>query len=99
MLVEPLMLVIGFFLFFIACVAYAQLDFSISKSSASYQARIQCEELIDVVSRTALIAGYARHGQGHEALGFFHRLRSEGLSPDAVTYALCLEGMRYYSRR
>ncbi|KAI5061002.1 hypothetical protein GOP47_0023507 [Adiantum capillus-veneris] len=63
MLVEPLMLVTGFFLFSIAYVAYARLEFSISKSSASYQARIQRAELIDVVGRTALIAGYARHGQ------------------------------------
>ncbi|KAI5081303.1 hypothetical protein GOP47_0004486 [Adiantum capillus-veneris] len=40
---------------------------------------------------TALIAGHARHGQVHEALGCFHRLRSEGLSPDAVTYACALK--------
>lgn len=46
MLVEPLMLVAGFFLFFVACIAYARLDFPISKSSASYQARIQREEVM-----------------------------------------------------
>lgn len=51
MLVEPLMLVAGFFLFFIACIAYARLDFSISKSSASYQGRIQREEILDAVQK------------------------------------------------
>jgi oligosaccharyltransferase complex subunit alpha (ribophorin I) len=45
MLAEPLMLVAGFFLFFVSCIAYARFDFSISKSSASYQARIQREEV------------------------------------------------------
>ncbi|KAI5068974.1 hypothetical protein GOP47_0015275 [Adiantum capillus-veneris] len=60
MLVEPLMLVTGFFLFFIACVAYARLDFSISKSSASYQARIQREELIDAVQKLRIIFVFRR---------------------------------------
>ena len=39
------MLVAGFLLFFVSCIAYARFDFSISKSSASYQARIQREEV------------------------------------------------------
>lgn len=45
MLAEPLMLVAGFFAFFAASIAYIHLDFSISKSSASYQARVQREEV------------------------------------------------------
>ncbi|KAH6821349.1 Ribophorin I [Perilla frutescens var. hirtella] len=42
---EPLMLIFGFFLFFVACVAYMHADFTISKSSASYIAKLQWDEV------------------------------------------------------
>lgn len=42
---EPLMLIFGFFLFFVACVAYVHADFTISKSSASYIAKLQWDEV------------------------------------------------------
>ncbi|KAL1540638.1 Dolichyl-diphosphooligosaccharide--protein glycosyltransferase subunit 1A [Salvia divinorum] len=42
---EPLMLVFGFFLFFIACIAYVHADFTISKSSPSYIAKLQWDEV------------------------------------------------------
>ncbi|KAI5066554.1 hypothetical protein GOP47_0019178 [Adiantum capillus-veneris] len=45
----------------------------------------------DVISWTALIAGYVQRGHGKEALGCFHRMRSEGLSPNAITYACTLK--------
>ncbi|BBN19307.1 dolichyl-diphosphooligosaccharide---protein glycosyltransferase subunit 1 (ribophorin I) [Marchantia polymorpha subsp. ruderalis] len=51
MLAEPLLLVVGFFAFFGACIAYTHFDFSISKSSSSYQARQQREEVLDAVQR------------------------------------------------
>eukprot|EP00250_Pteridium_aquilinum_P001424 c11620_g1_i1 orf=429-2282(-) len=60
MLVEPLMLVTGFFLFFVACIVYARMDFSISKSSASYQARIQREELMDTIQKLQNVFSFRR---------------------------------------
>lgn len=45
MLREPLMLISGFFFLFVACIAYVHADFSISKSSASYLAKLQWEEV------------------------------------------------------
>ncbi|MCO5556815.1 hypothetical protein L7F22_010368 [Adiantum nelumboides] len=45
----------------------------------------------NVVSWSALIAGYAEHGCGKEALCCFHRMRREGLSPNAITYACALK--------
>ncbi|MCO5592084.1 hypothetical protein L7F22_046078 [Adiantum nelumboides] len=44
----------------------------------------------DVVSWTALIAGYAQQGQGKEALGCFQRMLSENFSPNAITYVCIL---------
>ncbi|KAI5057937.1 hypothetical protein GOP47_0027952 [Adiantum capillus-veneris] len=45
----------------------------------------------DVVSWSALIVGYAQHGYGKEALDCFQQMRSEGLSPDGITYACTLK--------
>ncbi|XP_019417092.1 PREDICTED: dolichyl-diphosphooligosaccharide--protein glycosyltransferase subunit 1A [Lupinus angustifolius] len=45
MLREPLMLVSGFFLLFVAYIIYMRADLSISKSSASYLAKLQWEEV------------------------------------------------------
>jgi hypothetical protein len=45
MLAEPLLLVTGFFAFFVLCIAYVHFDFPISKSSASFQAQVQREEV------------------------------------------------------
>jgi pentatricopeptide repeat protein len=44
----------------------------------------------DVVSWNAMIAGYARDGQAHEALECFALMRSEGLSPNEITFACIL---------
>ncbi|KAK7351824.1 hypothetical protein VNO77_11546 [Canavalia gladiata] len=45
MLREPLMLISGFFFLFVACIVYTHVDLSISKSSASYLAKLQWEEV------------------------------------------------------
>ncbi|GKV33416.1 hypothetical protein SLEP1_g41934 [Rubroshorea leprosula] len=45
MLREPLMLISGFFFLFVACIVYTRADISISKSSASYLAKQQWEEV------------------------------------------------------
>ncbi|KAH7434140.1 hypothetical protein KP509_06G002000 [Ceratopteris richardii] len=45
----------------------------------------------DVVSWSALIAGYAKEGQAEQALQCFHRMQHEGIRPNAVTYACILK--------
>ncbi|KAL3514887.1 hypothetical protein ACH5RR_027604 [Cinchona calisaya] len=42
---EPLMLISGFFFFFIACIIYMHADLTISKTSASYVAKLQWDEV------------------------------------------------------
>lgn len=42
---EPLMLVVGFLFLFITCIVYMHTDLSISKSSASYLAKLQWDEV------------------------------------------------------
>lgn len=50
-LVEPLMLILVFFAFFAVCIAYTHFDFTLSKSSAAYQAQLQREEVMDILQR------------------------------------------------
>jgi pentatricopeptide repeat protein len=46
----------------------------------------------NVVSWSALIAGYVEHGQGHEALNCFDRMQNEeGLYPNAITFTCILK--------
>ncbi|KAI3921942.1 hypothetical protein MKX01_005631 [Papaver californicum] len=45
LLMEPLMLICGFLFLFVTCIAYMHADFSISKSSASYLAKLQLDEV------------------------------------------------------
>lgn len=44
----------------------------------------------NVVSWSALIAGYAQQGQGEQALDCFRRMQCEGISPNAVTFSSVL---------
>ena len=44
----------------------------------------------NIISWNALIAGYVRQGQGHEALGCFERMKGEGLSPNAISFTSIL---------
>ncbi|KAG2254470.1 hypothetical protein Bca4012_058058 [Brassica carinata] len=46
LLSEPLMLITGFFVLFITCIVYTRADFSISKSSAAYLAKLQWDEVL-----------------------------------------------------
>eukprot|EP00850_Spirogloea_muscicola_P016550 SM000135S26994 [mRNA] locus=s135:147380:150215:+ [translate_table: standard] len=50
-LVEPLLLVAAFFTFFLASMAYVRCDFTIAKSSTSYQAKLQREAMMDAMQR------------------------------------------------
>ncbi|KAH7297887.1 hypothetical protein KP509_25G017200 [Ceratopteris richardii] len=45
----------------------------------------------DAISWTALIDGYSQHGQGEQALKCFEHMKSEGLSPDRVTFSCALK--------
>ncbi|KAH7428058.1 hypothetical protein KP509_10G073600 [Ceratopteris richardii] len=47
--------------------------------------------LRDKVSWTALITGYAEHGNADEVLHFFTEMKSEGICPDAFTYVSSLK--------
>ncbi|WCJ44747.1 Dolichyl-diphosphooligosaccharide--protein glycosyltransferase subunit 1 [Euphorbia peplus] len=55
MLREPLMLISGFFLLFVACILYVHVDLSISKSSASYLAKLQWDEVRATVQQVESI--------------------------------------------
>ncbi|KAL3643133.1 hypothetical protein CASFOL_013948 [Castilleja foliolosa] len=59
-----------------------------SKSGALEDAkRIFAEmEGKNVISWTSLIAGYGKHGYGHEAYELYIRMRDEGLKPNDVTF-------------
>ncbi|KAH7290027.1 hypothetical protein KP509_30G029200 [Ceratopteris richardii] len=45
----------------------------------------------DLVSWSALIAGYVQHGRGEAALHCYSRMRQSGHSPDAITYVCILK--------
>nr|CAB3502145.1 unnamed protein product [Digitaria exilis] len=51
LLQEPLMLITGFFLLFVACIVYMRTDMSISKSSPSYLAKLQWDEVQATVQK------------------------------------------------
>ncbi|KAI5074899.1 hypothetical protein GOP47_0010860 [Adiantum capillus-veneris] len=45
----------------------------------------------NIISWTALIAGYARDGKGHKALDCFEQMQHKGIVPNGVTYACILK--------
>ncbi|KAK9053408.1 hypothetical protein SSX86_030042 [Deinandra increscens subsp. villosa] len=49
LLTEPLMLIFWFFSLFVACIIYMHADFTISKSSASYLAKLQWDEACETL--------------------------------------------------
>ncbi|GFQ06796.1 dolichyl-diphosphooligosaccharide--protein glycosyltransferase subunit 1a [Phtheirospermum japonicum] len=51
LLTEPIMLIFGFFLFFVACIVYTHADFTISKSSPSYLAKLQWDEVQSTIQQ------------------------------------------------
>eukprot|EP01018_Ginkgo_biloba_P031698 Gb_03136 [translate_table: standard] len=44
----------------------------------------------DRISWTAMIAGFAQHGQGREALQFFEQMKGQGINPNLVTFVSVL---------
>ncbi|KAI5066600.1 hypothetical protein GOP47_0019224 [Adiantum capillus-veneris] len=64
-----------------------------AKCGALVEAHLVLDELPvrDVVSWSTLISGYAQKGQGEEAVNCFQQMQSEGLSPNAITYACFLK--------
>ena len=48
-------------------------------------------QMQDVVSWSALIAGYAQYGDGEEALKCYDQMQHEGISPNEVTFICILE--------
>ncbi|OMO65538.1 hypothetical protein COLO4_31153 [Corchorus olitorius] len=40
----------------------------------------------NVISWTSIIAGYGRHGDGHEAIALYEKMEHEGLRPNDVTF-------------
>nr|XP_043617684.1 dolichyl-diphosphooligosaccharide--protein glycosyltransferase subunit 1A [Erigeron canadensis] len=51
LLSEPLMLIFGFFSLFVACIIYMHADFTISKSSPSYLAKLQWDEVLGTIQQ------------------------------------------------
>ena len=47
----------------------------------------------NIVVWNSLIAGYAQHEHGEEALHYFERMRQEGLFPNAMTFSCSLKSM------
>uniref|UniRef100_A0A0D9WEV0 Dolichyl-diphosphooligosaccharide--protein glycosyltransferase subunit 1 n=1 Tax=Leersia perrieri TaxID=77586 RepID=A0A0D9WEV0_9ORYZ len=48
---EPMMLITGFFLLFMACIVYMHTDMSISKNSPSYLAKAQWDEIQSIIQQ------------------------------------------------
>ena len=64
-----------------------------TKCGALDRARELFDELPtrNVVSWTALIAGYAQNGHGEEALKCFEQMQDEGISPNTITFICVLK--------
>ena len=45
----------------------------------------------NILTWNGLIAGYAEHGLGDEALSYFGWMQDEGLSPDSITFVCLLQ--------
>ncbi|KAI5062775.1 hypothetical protein GOP47_0023314 [Adiantum capillus-veneris] len=58
---------------------------------AKAKALLDMHRSMDVITWTALIAGYAREGQCQDALDYFERMQLQGIPPDAVTYTSILK--------
>eukprot|EP00250_Pteridium_aquilinum_P015920 c22838_g2_i1 orf=111-659(+) len=58
---------------------------------AKAQELLDMHQSRDVISWTALIAGYAQRGQGQDALNCFEQMQCKGLSPNSVTFICVLK--------
>ncbi len=63
-----------------------------SKHGQLEKARQQFDQMVerDVVSWTAMLAAYAQHGHGKEALRLFKEMKAQGIQPNDVTFASAL---------
>jgi pentatricopeptide repeat protein len=48
----------------------------------------------DVVSWSAMIAGYGMHGHGEDALALFSQMQQTGMKPNHITFHLCFVCMQ-----
>ncbi|KAH7292140.1 hypothetical protein KP509_29G053300 [Ceratopteris richardii] len=64
-----------------------------AKCGAFYEAKelLYVLPVQNVVSWTALISGYAKHGQGRQALDCFTEMQHNGLSPNPITFPCILK--------
>eukprot|EP00250_Pteridium_aquilinum_P016296 c23034_g6_i2 orf=2-916(+) len=64
-----------------------------AKCGALAKAQDAFDELLvrNLVSWNVLIAAYARHDHGEEALNYYEKMQREGFSPDAFTFASILK--------
>ncbi|KAH7281990.1 hypothetical protein KP509_35G007000 [Ceratopteris richardii] len=64
-----------------------------TKCGALVKAHLTIEELParNVITWSVLIEGYAEQGQGEEALSCYQHMKSEGLSPNSVTFMSVLK--------
>ncbi|KAH7424827.1 hypothetical protein KP509_11G026900 [Ceratopteris richardii] len=64
-----------------------------AKCGVLVQARQVLDEIQvrDVITWSALIAGFVHHGQGHDAIVCFEEMRSEGVIPNVVTITCILK--------
>ncbi|KAL2499207.1 Dolichyl-diphosphooligosaccharide--protein glycosyltransferase subunit 1A [Abeliophyllum distichum] len=57
---EPMMLISGFFILFVTCIVYMHADLTISKSSASYMAKLQWDEVQTAIQQFQNIMNRSR---------------------------------------
>eukprot|EP00268_Persea_americana_P062851 TRINITY_DN8096_c0_g3_i1.p1 TRINITY_DN8096_c0_g3~~TRINITY_DN8096_c0_g3_i1.p1 ORF type:complete len:760 (+),score=126.47 TRINITY_DN8096_c0_g3_i1:385-2664(+) len=67
---------------------YNSLIFMYSRCGSMEEAKKVFREMPsrDLVSYNSLIAGFAIHGHGHEALELLSRMKEEGVEPDRITF-------------
>ncbi|XP_057822921.2 pentatricopeptide repeat-containing protein At1g11290, chloroplastic isoform X2 [Cryptomeria japonica] len=73
-----------------------ELDISVGSALITMYAKCSCIEdahevfdkmvMPDVIPWTAMIAGYALHGLGKEAIQLFEQMQSAGIKPDHITF-------------
>lgn len=73
------------------CVGNALIDMYVKcESLQEADAMFHRLPMQDVVTWTALIAGYAQQGFGHKALHFFEAMQQHGMDPNPITLVLIL---------
>ncbi|XP_042483596.1 pentatricopeptide repeat-containing protein At1g74630 [Macadamia integrifolia] len=93
----------------IVSVSNALLD-TYAKCGNVKMARLIFDQMIEksIVSWTSMIAGFAMHGYGEEAIELFHKMEDSGIRPDGITFISILyacshaglieQGCRYFNK-